>query len=177
MIISLIAALTTNRVIGKNNDLPWHLPDDMKYFMNTTKKHAVIMGRKNYDSLPAKFKPLKERHNIVVSAQPAYKADGATVVSSWQAALDEAALHTPAGGEVFVIGGAQIYQLAMSTANRLYLTEIQTTLDGDTFFPAFDKSDWIEKSRAHHPADSRHPYAFDFVVYDRRNKFQQTKSI
>jgi dihydrofolate reductase len=169
LIISLIAALTTNRVIGKNNDLPWHLPDDMKYFMNTTKKHAVIMGRKNYDSLPSKFKPLKERHNIVISAQQDYKAAGATVVSSWQAAMDEAARHTPPGAEVFVIGGAQIYQLAMPTANRLYLTEIQTTLDGDTFFPAFDKSGWMEKSRMHHPADSRHPYAFDFVVYDRRH--------
>jgi dihydrofolate reductase len=169
LILSLIAALTTNGVIGKNNDLPWHLPDDMKYFMNTTKKHAVIMGRKNYDSLPAKFKPLKERHNIVVSAQKDYKADGAIVVSSWQEALDEAARHTPPGGEVFVIGGAQIYGLAMPTADRLYLTEIQATLEGDTFFPAFDKANWIEQSREHHPADSRHPYAFDFVVYHRRD--------
>jgi len=167
--ISLIAALTKNRVIGKDNDLPWHLPDDMKYFMNTTKGHAVIMGRKNYDSLPAKFKPLKDRHNIVVSAQPDYSVAGATVVSSWQAALSEAAAHTPNGGEVFVIGGAQIYSLAMSAANRLYLTEIQTTLEGDTFFPVIDTANWIEKQRVHHPADSRHTYAFDFVVYHRKS--------
>lgn len=169
MIISLIAALTQNRVIGKNNDLPWHLPDDMKYFMNTTKGHAVIMGRKNYDSLPAKFRPLRERHNIVISAQPNYTAPGATVVSSWGAALAEATAHTEPDEELFVIGGAQIYNLAMPAADRLYLTEIQTTLDGDTFFPVVDRSEWIEKSRVHHPADSRHAYAFDFVIYDRKS--------
>lgn len=168
MIISLIAALTKNHVIGKDNDLPWHLPDDMKFFMNTTKGHTVIMGRKNYDSLPPKFKPLKERYNIVISAQPAYNVPGATVASSWDSALNEAARH---GGneEVFVIGGAQIYRLAMPTADRLYLTEIQTTLDGDTYFPPFDKAEWLEKSRVHHPADDRHPYAFDFVIYHRKN--------
>lgn len=167
--VSLIAALTKNRVIGKNNDLPWHLPDDMKFFMNTTKGHAVIMGRKNYDSLPAKFKPLKERHNIVISAQPNYMAPGATVVSSWQDALNEAMQRRAPEEEIFVIGGAQIYSLAMASADRLYLTEIQTKLDGDTFFPEVDKSDWIEKSRVHHAADSRHAYAFDFVVYERKS--------
>lgn len=169
MIISLIAALTENMVIGKNNDLPWHLPDDMKYFMNTTKGHAVIMGRKNYDSLPPKFKPLKERHNIVLSNQSNYLAPGATVVTSWQAALDEAGKFPMKDGEVFVIGGAQIYSLAMKNANRLYLTEIHTKIDGDTYFPTYDKSVWVERSRITHPADERHAYAFDFVVYDRKN--------
>ena len=164
--ISLIAALTQNNVIGRNNDLPWHLPDDMKYFMNTTKGHAVIMGRKNYDSLPTKFKPLKDRHNIVISANGDYKAAGATIVDSWKAALNEAKKHTANDQEIFVIGGAQIYALALPIADRLYLTEIQTTLEGDTFFPSFDKVGWREKSRVHHPADGRHAYAFDFVVYE-----------
>jgi dihydrofolate reductase len=169
LVLSLIAALTKNHVIGKNNDLPWHLPDDMKYFMNTTKGHVVIMGRKNYDSLPPKFKPLKDRHNIVISAQPNYAAPGAIVVDSWEKALAEATRNTAINSEVFVIGGAQIYNLAMPTANRLYLTEIDTTLDGDTYFPSFEKSNWIEKSRIHHHADERHAYAFDFVVYDRKS--------
>ena len=163
MLVSLIAALTKNRVIGKNNDLPWHLPDDMKFFMNTTKGHAVIMGRKNFESLPPRFRPLKDRHNIVITRQPGYKADGATVVRSWTDAMAQAK-----GNEVFVIGGAQIYELAWPHAGRLYLTEIQTTLDGDTFFPAFDKNEWEEKSRSHHAADERHAYPFDFVVYDRK---------
>jgi dihydrofolate reductase len=167
--ISLIAALTQNKVIGKNNDLPWHLPDDMKHFMNTTKGHAVIMGRKNFDSLPAKFKPLKDRHNIVISANPDYIALGATVVDSWQSALKEAEKHSGNDEEIFVIGGAQIYAIALPFATRLYLTEINATLDGDTFFPSFNKGGWSEVSRNHHPADARHAYAFDFVLYERRN--------
>lgn len=169
MVISLIAALTKNHVIGKNNDLPWHLPDDMKYFMKTTLGHAVIMGRKNYDSLPPKFKPLRDRQNIVISSQAGYKAPGAIVVSSWDQALAEANRSTDKD-EIFVIGGAQIYKLAFPQADRLYLTEIDTTLDGDTFFPAFEKSEWKEKSRVHHPSDNKHAFAFDFVVYDRRVK-------
>ena len=169
MLVSLIAALTRNRVIGKNNDLPWHLPDDMKYFMNTTLGHSVIMGRKNFESLPPKFKPLRDRHNIVMSSQPDYKAPGATVVSSWDQALKEAVKSTDKN-EVFVIGGAKVYDLAFPHAGRLYLTEINATLDGDTFFPSFNKSMWVEKSRVHHSADARHLYPFDFVIYDRSVK-------
>jgi dihydrofolate reductase len=167
MIISLIAALTENMVIGKNNDLPWHLPDDMKFFMETTTNHAVIMGRKNYESLPPKFKPLKNRRNIVISGQPGYEAEGTTVVSSWEEALADARRHL-GREEVFVIGGAQIYGLALPYADRLYLTEIGAKIEGDTFFPPFDKSEWIEQSRVHHAADAKHAYPFDFVVYDRR---------
>ena len=167
--ISLIAALTQNRVIGKNNDLPWHLPDDMKHFMNTTKGHAVIMGRKNYDSLPAKFKPLKERHNIVISGNTHYSVAGVTVVTSWDAALKEARKKSAGEEEIFVIGGAQVYALALPFADRLYLTEINANLEGDTFFPALNMGDWKELSRTHHPADERHAYSFDFVKYERRN--------
>jgi len=170
LIISLIAALTQNRVIGRNNDLPWHLPDDMKYFMNTTKGHVVIMGRKNYDSLPVKFKPLKDRHNIVISGNPEYRATGVAVAGSWQAALSEASKYATGDSEIFVIGGAQIYAMALPFADRLYLTEIMTTLEGDTFFPPFSKGDWIENSRIHHPADGRHAFAFDFVLYDKADK-------
>jgi dihydrofolate reductase len=169
MIVSLIAALTKNRVIGKDNDLPWHLPDDMKFFMSTTQGHAVIMGRKNYESLPPKFRPLKNRHNIVISRQPGYKAEGAVVVSSWEDAFAEAK-RKARNGEVFVIGGAQIYELAWPHASRLYLTEIQATVEGDTHFPEFDRNEWKEITRTHHPADDKHVYPFDFVVYDRTLK-------
>ena len=169
MVVSLIAALTRNRVIGRNNDLPWHLPDDMKFFMNTTTGHSVIMGRKNYESLPPKFKPLKNRFNIVLSSQASYHAPGATVVSSWDQALAKA-IEATDKDEIFVIGGARIYQLALPHAGRLYLTEIDTTLDGDTFFPSFNKSEWIEKSRTHHAQDERHLYPFDFVIYERSVK-------
>lgn len=165
MTISLIAALAENRVIGKNNDLPWRLPDDMKYFMSTTTGHAVIMGRKNFDSLPSKFKPLANRMNIVITRNAAWKSPGVTAVGSWAEALKAAKSHPDS--EVFVIGGAQIYELALSDADRLYLTEIKANIDGDTRFPAFDKNEWKETSRQHHPADSNHEYAFDFVVYER----------
>lgn len=165
MTISLIAALTENRVIGKNNDLPWHLPDDMKYFMQTTKGHPVIMGRKNYDSIPEKFRPLPNRTNIVVTRQRDFVADGCTVVHSLEEALDEAT--NIITDEIFIIGGAEIYRQGMPKANKLYLTEILATLDGDTYFPEFDTRSWKEISRLHHPDDDRHRYAFDFVVYQK----------
>ncbi|MCU0419530.1 MAG: dihydrofolate reductase [Cyclobacteriaceae bacterium] len=166
MIVSLIAALTQNRVIGKDNDLPWSLPDDMKYFMETTLHHHVIMGRKNWDSIPLKYRPLPKRTNIVMTRQVSFTATGAHVVNTMADAWALAArAHEP---EVFVIGGAEIYQLALPQAHRLYLTEIQTVLAGDTYFPTFEASSWREVSRKHHPIDARHRYAFDFVVYERR---------
>lgn len=165
MTISLIAALTKNRVIGKNNDLPWHLPDDMKYFMQTTKGHYIIMGRKNYQSIPEKFRPLPNRTNIVVTRQTAFSAPGCTVVHSIEAGLRLA--HDNNEKEVFIIGGAEIYREGFKHAHKLYFTEIDATLEGDTFFPSFDKNQWAELSRRHHPADERHAFAFDFVVYEK----------
>jgi dihydrofolate reductase len=167
MIVSLIAAVAKNGVIGKNNDLPWRLPDDMKYFMETTKGHHVIMGRKNYESLPVKFRPLPKRVNYVVTRQAGYDAPGCMVVSSLEKALEHIRQQNPE--EIFVIGGAEIYRLALPYAHRLYLTEINANISGDTFFPAFATSDWYEKSRQHHAADERHAHAFDFVVYHRKN--------
>lgn len=166
MIVSLIAAVTKNNVIGKNNDLPWKLPDDMKYFMETTKGHAVIMGRKNFDSLPAKFKPLKDRFNIVLSRGRLELDFSVCVVDSMEEALRQAE-QSKSHEEVFVIGGAQIYRLSLPFANRLYITEIDAVIDGDTYFPAFNKSAWKEVSRKHHAADDRHLFAFDFVIYER----------
>lgn len=166
MIISLIAALTRNRVIGKDNDLPWHLPDDMRYFMQTTFGHHVIMGRKNYDSLPHKFKPLPNRTNIIVTHQVNFIAEGCRVVNSIDEAIEIARANDE--GELFIIGGAQIYHQAIPLAHYLYLTEIHSDVDGDTYFPEFDRTQWTEVSRKSHAMDERHRFAFDFVIYKRK---------
>jgi len=165
MIISLIAAVAQNRVIGKNNDLPWHLPDDMKYFMQTTKGHYVIMGRKNYQSLPPKFRPLPDRTNLVVTKQKNFDAPGCTVIDSIGQGIDMARDNSEQ--ELFIIGGAEIYTLGLPYAHRLYLTEIQGSPDGDVRFPAFNLNEWKETSRRHHPADEKHSYAFDYVLYEK----------
>jgi dihydrofolate reductase len=165
MRVSAIAALSKNRVIGKNNDLPWKLPDDMRFFMETTKGHYVIMGRKNYDSLKGKFKPLPDRTNIVITRQKDFAAPGAIVHHDITKAIELAS--SSGETECFIIGGSEIYELAMPVTNRLYLTEIDAVIDGDTFFPEFRKSDWKEISRRHHPADERHAFPFDIVIYDK----------
>src|SRR5687768_2666282 len=121
MVISMIAALSRNRAIGKNNDLPWKLPDDMKYFMQKTSKHHAIMGRRNYDSLPEKFKPLPNRTNIVVTHQVNFQAPGCIVVNSIEKGL--AIAKENGEPEAFIIGGAKIYKLGFPYATRLYLTE------------------------------------------------------
>ncbi len=166
MIISQIAALSTNRVIGKNNRLPWHLPDDTKYFMQTTKEHCVILGRKNYESIPEKFRPLPNRTNIVVTRQEIFKAPCPVVHSLHEGVEMARSLNEQ---ELFIIGGAEIYTLGMPYTRRLYLTEIHAEIDGDTFFPEFNVSEWAEVSRKPHPVDDRHPFAFDFVVYERKS--------
>ncbi|MEP2668486.1 MAG: dihydrofolate reductase [Cyclobacteriaceae bacterium] len=168
MTISLIAAVAQNRVIGKENDLPWRLPDDMKYFMQTTSGHHVLMGRKNYDSLPNKFKPLPNRTNIVVTRQNNFNASGCTVVSSIEKGIDLALENNET--ELFVIGGAQIYKQSLERADYLYLTEINAEIEGDTYFPNFEPNDWEEVSRKHHGTDDRHRYSFDFVIYKRKRK-------
>ena len=166
MIISLIAALTENRVIGKNNDLPWRLPDDMKYFMKTTTGHHVIMGRKNYDSLPDSYKPLPNRTNIIVTHQHNFIAGGCMVVHSIEAGIEIARSNREK--ELFIIGGAQIYEQALPLAHQLYLTEIKAEISGDTYFPEIDKDQWEEASRVAHAADEKHQFAFDFVIYKRK---------
>lgn len=167
MIVSAIAALSKNKVIGKDNDLPWRLPDDMKFFMQTTKGHHVVMGRRNYDSLHEKYKPLPERTNIVITRQTNFVAPGCIVLHAVEPALEIAKKNSEQ--ECFIIGGAEIYKLAMPHTTRLYMTEIDAVIDGDTYFPDIRKDEWKEVSRKHHPADERHAYAFDIVVYDRVN--------
>jgi dihydrofolate reductase len=165
--VSLIAAVAQNGIIGRNDasgkpDLPWHLPDDFQYFKTTTSGHPIIMGRKSLDALG---KPLPKRTNIVVTRNRDFRMPGVTVVHTLTDALTEA--RKVGDSEIFVIGGAEIYAMALPVANRLYLTEIQRSYEGDTHFPTFDKAEWQEISRRHHPADERHETAFDFVVYER----------
>mgnify|MGYP006281644383 CR=1 FL=1 len=164
--ISLIAAVSANRVIGKSNDLPWHLPDDMRFFMQTTQGHAVIMGRRNYASIPEKYRPLPNRLNIVITRQENFQAPGCTVVGTPESALKAA--KAAVEEEVFIIGGGEVYAAFMGIADRLYITEIDAEIEGDTFFPEFSTDNWTETSRRHHSADDRHRYSFDFVVYDRK---------
>lgn len=163
MIISMIAAMGSNRVIGKDNDIPWHLPNDFKFFKNTTKGHYVIMGRKNWESLPHKFQPLPDRPNVVITRQDSYHAEGAVIISNLEDAIKIA---SEAGEEeAFIIGGGEIYRMGLSLANKIYLTEINGAFEGQVTFPEFSKEDWKEVSREHHPIDDRHAYAFDIVTY------------
>ena len=161
----MIAAVAENRVIGKDNDLAWNLPDDMKFFMQKTSGHHVIMGRKNYESIPLKFRPLPNRTNIIITRQADYLAEDCIVVHSLETALDVAMKNGEQ--EAFIIGGGEIYTLGLSMADRMYITEVKAAFEGDAYYPEYDPSQWREVDRKHHPADERHTFAFDFVTYER----------
>lgn len=168
MKIALIVAMARNHVIGKDNTMPWHLPEDLRYFKRITLGKPVIMGRNTYESIG---KPLVQRPNIIISRNPDYTVDGATVVHSLDAALQLGTqLLCDAGpdGELMIIGGAQIYAQALPHAQRLYLTEVHAEPEGDAHFPRFDRSKWQEVAREEHPACARNPYAYDFLVLDRK---------
>ena len=161
----MIAAVADNGVIGKDNDLVWQLPNDMKYFVEKTRGKHVIMGRKNYESIPAKFRPLPNRPNIIITRQANFKADGCIVLNNLEEAI--ALAKNANETEAFIIGGAQIYELGLAIADRMYITEIHKSYEGDTHFPTFSKQEWQEVNRESHPADERHETSFDFVVYER----------
>lgn len=167
MQISIISAVSQNHVIGKNNSLIWHLPADMKFFKEKTTGHCVITGRKNYESIPEKFRPLPNRTNIVVTRNKNFSAPGAEVVNTLEEAI--ALAKSKNETEVFIIGGGQIYSEAMekNLADTLYITEIHHAFEGDTFFPVFDKTKWKEVSRITVRADEKNKYDFDFVTYTR----------
>lgn len=165
MKISMIAAMSKNRVIGKDNDLPWHLPDDFRFFKEKTKGHHVLMGRKNFESLPHRFRPLPDRVNMILTRKNDLKLPGTLIFNS----LPEAIQHASGNNEkeLFIIGGGEIYEMALPFAEEIYLTEIDASIDGDTFFPELDAKNWKEMSRKHHPEDEKHNYPFDFVLYKR----------
>lgn len=164
MIISAIAAMSKNRVIGVDNDLPWNLPADMKYFMRTTRGHHVIMGRKTFESMGV---PLKNRTNIVITRDAFYMASGIFVVHSLSEALDLAQSNNEL--EVFIIGGAEIYKLALPVLDKIYLTEIDLHVDnGDAFFPSFKSDNWILTKEETHLPDTQNKFPFTFNVYERK---------
>jgi dihydrofolate reductase len=158
--LSLIVAASENNVIGINNRLLWHLPDDLKHFKRSTQGHYVIGGRKTFES---QGKPLPGRTNIVITHNPDFKPEGCIVVHSLTEALERAHDDT----EPFIIGGEQIYRLAMPHVDRIYLTRVHATLEGDTYFPEYDPDQWREISRTHHQSDARHAYSFTIFIMER----------
>jgi dihydrofolate reductase len=165
MIVSLIVAAAKNNVIGKDNQMPWRLPDDMKYFRDKTMGHCVIMGRKNYDSVPEKFRPLPGRTNIIVTRQKDFSAPGCIVVHSIEEGLEKAKQKNES--EAFIIGGGEIFRQALGMADKIYLTKIYRTFDGDVFFPSINMKEWKEESAQHFKADEKNKYDYSFVVLSR----------
>jgi len=167
MKIVLIAAFAQNRVVGINNTLPWHLPEDLKYFKRTTSGKAIIMGRKTYDSIG---RPLPNRTNIVISRNRDFQADGVRVVASLEAAIELAKEVNFINDvqEVMVIGGASIYEAALPIADRLYLTHVHAEIEGDAYFPEVNYKQWVEVSREDYQASDKNPYDYSFVVYDKK---------
>jgi dihydrofolate reductase len=162
MQVSLIAAVAANGVIGREGALPWNLPDDRAFFRRKTHGHHVVMGRRTFEETG---QPLDGRVNLVVSRNPHYRAPGCEVVSSVELALELA--RTSGESEVFVIGGAQIYAAALPVADRMYLTRIEQSFEGDTWFIEWNPAEWREVWRQHHPADARHASAFTFSRLER----------
>lgn len=166
MKLALIAAYAQNRVVGIDNKLPWHLPEDLKYFKRCTSGKAIIMGRKTYESIG---RPLPNRTNIVITRNPAFKADGVKIVTSLNDAIELAAAVNEVNGvdEIMVIGGAAIYELTLPMADRLYLTHVHAQVEGDAYFPEVDFSNWREVERADYASSETNPYDYSFVVYDK----------
>jgi len=166
--LSLIVAMAQNRVIGVNNNLPWYLPNDLKYFKAATMGKPVIMGRKTHQSIG---KPLPGRTNIVVTRDPDFQADGCKVVLSLPDAIEmaESICLIEGAEEVIVMGGAQIYEQALAAADRLYLTEVHAEVSGDAFFPDFERCEWQEVGREDYKAEGPNPYDYSFLVLERRS--------
>ena len=162
MLISIVVAASTNNVIGKDGQLPWRLPDDLRHFKAVTKGKPIVMGRLTWESIG---RALPGRQNIVITRNPDYAAEGCDVVTSPAAALDAAA----EAEEVMIIGGGRIYELFLPQARRLYLTRVKADIDGDTFFPAIVEGErgWRLVSREAHAADDSNELGFEFRVYER----------
>ena len=167
MRLSLIVALAQNGVIGRNNKLPWYLPEDLKYFKRVSMGKPLIMGRKTFESLG---KPLPGRPHIIITRDESYRYEGCHVAHSLKAALTRAEnlLLIDGGDEALVIGGAEIYALTLPDIDRMYMTEVHGEVDGDAFFPSYDKQAWKEVLREDFSAEKPDSYAYSFVVYEPR---------
>jgi len=166
MKISMIVAVAENLVIGKDKDLVWNLPDDMKFFKEKTVGHHVIMGRKNYESIPAKWRPLPGRPNIIITRNENLSIPNVAIVNSIDQAIELA--RNAGETEAFIIGGGEIFSQSMGVADRIYYTEVKASFQGDTYFPQIDLKIWKEVKRVSHLADDKHTYAFDFVIFEKR---------
>ena len=161
--ISLVVAMDENGVIGYEGRLPWRLPADMQRFREITMGKPVLMGRKTYESIPPRFRPLPGRRNIVLTRDPEYHAPGCTVVHS----LPEALTAVKDEEELMVIGGTAVYTALLPSASRLYLTQVHGRFKGDAFFPPLDRREWREIWREEHKSDDRHAYDYTFLVLER----------
>jgi len=166
MKLAIIVAQAKNRVIGINNKLPWHLPEDLRYFKQVTMAKPIIMGRNTFESIG---RPLPGRTNIVISRQPDYAPKNVKVVSSLDAAIElaESICFIDGAEEAMVIGGAQIYEQALEKADRLYLTEVDAEIEGDAWFPEFARDAWQEVGKEDFSAEGPNPYDYSFIVLDR----------
>lgn len=162
--ISLIVAMDENRLIGKDNQLPWHLPQDLAYFKRMTMNHKIVMGRKTYESIG---KPLPGRENIIITRDSSYTKDGCKVLHSIDDILE---LSKATDENVFVIGGAEIFKEILPYSDKLYMTHIHHEFEGDTFFSQLNDSEWETISVESGMRDVKNPYEFDFVVYQKINK-------
>lgn len=162
--INIIVATSTNLVIGKDNDLPWCLPTDMKFFKETTNGHTVVMGRKCWESIPVKFRPLSNRKNVVMTRDKNYVAEGATISHDLKQILTS---HAASHEQVFIIGGAELYKEAFKYAHRLFLTQIYSEIDGDVFLEGLNSEEWclIENSEVHEENDLK----FRFELYEKKH--------
>jgi len=161
MIISIIAAMDRNHLIGNNNQLPWHLPADFAHFKSTTMGKPIVMGRKTFESIG---KPLPGRINIVLSRNPETQFDGVVCVSSFEEALAAA----PEAQEIMIIGGSTIYEMLLPQTNRMYLTYVDAAFEGDAWFPEFDENQWLESESETRPADEKNAYDCRFVTLDKK---------
>jgi dihydrofolate reductase len=158
--LSIVVAISENNAIGKNNQLLWHLPADLKHFKEITSGHPIIMGRKTYDSIG---RPLPNRRNIVITRKTDLNIPNVEVVNS----LQEAIALCEKENEVFVIGGAEIYKHALALTNRIYLTVVHQNYEADAFFPALEKDEWKEVAKEYHQADEKNNVAYTFSTLER----------
>lgn len=160
--ITLIAAVAENGVIGRDGGLPWHLPEDLKRFQRVTRGRTVVMGRRTFESLSG---PLAGRRNLVVTSNRGYRAEGAEIVHSLEEAVQAA--RESGEDELYVLGGAELYKAALAIADRLDLTRVEASVEGDTRFPAVDWSSWRLSESISHGADDRHLFAYRFEIWER----------
>lgn len=166
--LTLIAAVAENYALGKDNKLVWHLPDDFKRFKRLTSGHHIIMGRKTFESLPG---PLPNRTHLVISRQKDYNPEGCMVVNSLEKALEL----TREDDQPYIIGGGEIYRLALPYAQKIELTRVHQTFKADTFFPKFNLHEWAITDEMYHKPDDKHQYAFTYVTFERKNPAKSIK--